>query len=170
MELDAAIEWAEDRLLSTTRDAIDDRVEVAEHEVLLGLSPAALERVEQRLERQRWAAGDVVVARGEPADALLLIVRGTVSVTVPRPGIGPRRLATLSAGMTVGELSFLGGEERTADVVADTDVEVRVLHIDRFRELQAIDPSSAGVLLENLLAILARTARRMTDEIALLAS
>jgi CRP-like cAMP-binding protein len=72
--------------------------------------------------------------------------------------------------MTVGELSFLGGEERTADVVADTDVEVRVLHIDRFRELQAIDPSSAGVLLENLLGILARTARRMTDEIALLAS
>ena len=111
-----------------------------------------------------------MVHAGQPARELFLVSSGTLSVSVPLPdGSGSRRLSTLSAGMVFGELAFLGSERRTADVIADTGVDAWVLDADRFLRLGDEWPALKAAILENLLRIVARTARRMTDEIALLA-
>ncbi len=99
-----------------------------------------------------------------------MITGGRLSVRIP---IGPeasRRLTTLEAGMLVGELAFLGGERRTADVEADTPVEAWVLRTEAFAALAAADPATASAFLEVLLRIVAGIARRLTSEVAALAS
>jgi SulP family sulfate permease len=99
-----------------------------------------------------------------------VITGGRLSVRIPVGRDEFRRLATLEAGTLVGELAFLGGERRTADVHADTPVEAWVLRSDAFAALAASDPATTSAFLAVLLRVVAGVARRMTDEVAELAS
>ena len=94
-----------------------------------------------------------------------------MSVYVPMEGRQRgRRLATLTSGMVLGEVSFLAGGTRTADVIADTPVDAWILDIDTFRRIRATKPEIAAALLENLYAIVAAIAKRLTDEVASIAA
>ena len=170
-ELDAAIEWCEDELLAER--GVDDGLAVValqDHEMVAGLSTENVAHLAAVLDTRRWEPGELVVHVGQPARELFLVSSGTLSVSVPlADGTGSRRLSTVSAGMVFGELAFLGSERRTADVIADTVVQAWVLDAERFARLGDERPALKAAILENLLRIVARTARRMTDEIAQLA-
>jgi CRP-like cAMP-binding protein len=122
-----------------------------------------------RIHRDCSAPGTHIVRRVDVAERLFLITSGQLSVTIERPG-GSQRLATLSAGMVFGELSLIGRERRTADVYADTMVECLALDADEFEAMTEDDPALACAVLANLLRIVGRTARRMTNEVALLSA
>ena len=170
-ELDAAIEWCEDGILGERpARAPDPAVELADHQAVRGISPAGIARLESTMRHRTWVAGELIVRRGTPARELYLITRGELSLTVPLgPGAGTKRLSTVTAGMVLGELAFLGSETRTADVMADSLVEAWVLDSDAFAELGSTDPTLQAAILANLLRIVAGMAKRMTQEIALLA-
>lgn len=64
----------------------------------------------------RWddvAEGARLVARGEPADRLMVLLSGRARVVLPG-----RRNVVLGPGQLVGEMSFVTGESPTADVIA----------------------------------------------------
>lgn len=71
--------------------------------------------------------------------------------------------------MVLREVAFLSGGTRTADVVADTEVEAWMLDDAAFRLLRRRRPMVATVLLENLFGIVAGIAARLADEITGLA-
>lgn len=175
-EFDHALEWCEERLLagaaiggSTAGDAPAElAVTLTDHELTRGLLPGEVERLRSLMVRRRYATGDLLVGAGDPATELFVVVSGRLSVSLPLAGGARRRLTTLTAGSIFGELALLGRDRRTADVVADSAVDCEVLSIDAFNALGRADPLRA-VLLENLLRIVSRTARRMTGELAMLA-
>jgi glutaminase len=174
-DLDLALEWAEDVVLSRDAGPAGPRPErrfvpLASHPAMRGLDAAAVERLRASLERRDFRPGDALVRHGEPAEELFLVTGGRLSVWVPVGAGDARRLATLEAGGMVGELAFLGREQRTADGYADTEVEAYVLHHDAFEALATADPATTTVFLATLLRIVAGIARRMTDEVVLLAS
>jgi CRP-like cAMP-binding protein len=170
-EVDAALEWSEERLLARGDDPRVEGIDVTEHPVLSGLSPEALTALRPALEARTWAPGEMIVRRGEPAGDLYLVTRGELSVYVPMEGrTHGRRLATLTAGMVLGEVSFLSEGQRTADVVADTEVTAMVLEAERFRAIRQREPDVAAALLENLYRMLAQIAARLTSEVAALAA
>ncbi|HSQ71263.1 MAG TPA: cyclic nucleotide-binding domain-containing protein, partial [Rubrivivax sp.] len=108
------------------------------------------------------------VRRGEAADAVYLLMRGEVSIVVPLPQGGSKRLSTLAAGMTFGEAALVAGGTRSADVVADTDVECLVLDTAEFVRLEQELPQLTIRLLHNLLRSSAETTQRLTAEVAAL--
>jgi glutaminase len=170
-ELDLALEWCERTLLRVAGEHVEPpRVELRDHEILRGLSLDGLERVERILRRRRFDPGALAVRRGDVADEIFLITHGEMSVMLDLPGGERRRLATLSPGMVFGELSIMSRERRTADVRADSPVECYSISADDFDQLGVSDPAVKCLLLENLLRVVGRLARRMTDELALLAS
>jgi glutaminase len=174
-ELDLALEWAEDVVLARGMPSPGARPEqrfvpLAEHPAMRGLSPEAVDRLRGTLERREFRPGDALVRHGEPAEELFLVTGGRLSVWVPIGAGDARRLATLEAGGMVGELAFLGREQRTADVYADTEVEAWVLRTEAFETLAAADPGTTTVFLSTLLRIVAGIARRMTQEVVQLAS
>jgi glutaminase len=170
-ELDLALEWCENELLRLAASELDPAsVALRDHELLGGLTAGQVETLERLLEKRRFERGEQVVRKGDAADALLLVTSGHLSVTLRVPDGGTRRLATVSAGMTLGELAIVGRERRTADVWADTHVECFVLTADVLDGLAATDPDLKCVLLENLLRIASRHARRANEELAQLAS
>jgi glutaminase len=71
--------------------------------------------------------------------------------------------------MEFGEMTLLGQSQRTASVVADSEVLCRVLHVDVLERLSLRAPQLKIGLLENLARDLAGKLRGATQWIAALA-
>jgi glutaminase len=170
-DLDRALEWCEDEILRTAGAELGpSSFALRDHELLRGLSASQISALRPLLERRGFERGERVVRTGDEADALFLIMRGHLSVTRELPDGGSRRLATVSAGMTLGELSIASRGPRTADVWADTPVECYALTASVLDELATTDPALKCALLENLLRIASRHARHANEELVQIAS
>ncbi len=169
-DLDAALEWCEQRLLAQANPLLltDRPTTLAGHEACAGLSPESLAVLGAALERRSFAAGTLVIRKGDPADALYLLMHGQVSVVMALPSGEIQRLATFPAGMAFGELAIIGRGERTADVRADTATECYVLAVTALDRLGETHPAIKMTLLENLLRHVSRTVSRLNQEMAAL--
>lgn len=167
-ELDAALEWCEARLLADAGMAADTApLDLRHHELLAGLTDAELDAVTTLLERREFAAGAMVLRPGSAAEELYLITRGQLSVMGTPVDGQPRRLATLSAGMVLGELAFATGRARTSVVWADSPVECYALSSSDVAALARDHPAAEVAILRNLVGITAARASRMRSELAL---
>ncbi len=168
--LDAALEWCERRLLA--RPARDGAAPVAQplagNRLCRGMSDSDVLQLQAQLQYSQHESGSLLVQRGDPADAVYLLAAGEVSVVVPLPAGGHKRLSTLSAGMVFGESAVIAGGQRSADVRADTAVDCWVLRTEVFERMKLAQPHLAITLLHNLLASASETIGRLTAEVAAL--
>ena len=162
-ELDVALERCEALLLPQPEPI---RVALADHDLLMGLTPEAVARLEAGMERRLYVAGERVLQRDDLPEELLLIISGELSVMLDTAD-GSVRAGTLSAGMLLGELALLTDERRSGDVRADTDVEAFALSRAQLTALRGADPTLQAIVLENLVRIVSRRAQVMRDEFAL---
>ena len=110
----------------------------------------------------------MLVRQGDVSGDIFLITKGEVSVVLELDGGQAKRLSTLSAGMTFGELTALTGAARTADVRADTAVECYVLPKAAWDALPEVSATARMGLLENMLRSAAALAMSLTAEVAAL--
>ncbi len=103
------------------------------------------------------SAGVELVRKGEPGDALFVILEGEAVVSAE--GAELNRVGT---GAYFGELAILDGEPRSATVVAETDVKVAVIGIRMFRTMLREFPDLAEQLLIALAGEL-RAARKVPE-------
>jgi CRP-like cAMP-binding protein len=88
-----------------------------------------------------WRAGSTVYERGAPADALYIILSGSVRV------LGARgEVATFTVGDYFGELSLLLGTDHGHEVHAVEDCELMVVPKERFDDLLAGNPALAETI------------------------
>jgi glutaminase len=167
-DLDLALEWCEDELLRRAgREPPVTAVALADHELMVGLSAAELERLDADLGSVTAAPGTILVRRDEPASDVFLVTHGMLSVV---QGDGSdHRLTTLSAGMTFGELAFVDRGVRAADVRADSEVQCRTLEYATIDALATGDPVLYGKLLRNLLRVVVGTLHVVNTEVEHLA-
>jgi di/tricarboxylate transporter len=104
-----------------------------------GLNPVDLARLVGALEEEKHAAHDVIFQEAGGADALYLVDRGRVRVSVRAPE-GERTVTEIGEGMHFGEFGLLLGR-RTASATARTDVSLRKLPRERFEELVRESPT-----------------------------
>ena len=82
-----------------------------------GLDDRELRQIAESLHERRFSAGDTVTKEGAGGAGFFFVDQGEASVTVdgqPRGTIGP--------GDYFGEIALLTGSERTATIVAGTDM------------------------------------------------
>jgi glutaminase len=172
MELDAALEWCENRLIARRSDgwAAPPPVALAEHEFCRGLDQQALAHLERLLERQHFGQGEYIVRKGDAAEEIYLLMSGEVSVVVALPDGRLKRLSTLCAGMTFGELAIVDCAVRSADVRADKPVECYVLPAAAFARLGETHPKLKVALLQNMLRCAYQMVSRLNQEVATLAT
>jgi CRP-like cAMP-binding protein len=75
----------------------------------------------------KYAAGDQIVAKGDPGDSMMAVLNGRVSIGVPSLDGRQVVLSVLRAGDVFGEIALLDGKERTADATALTDCEILIV-------------------------------------------
>jgi flavin reductase (DIM6/NTAB) family NADH-FMN oxidoreductase RutF len=106
--------------------------------VFAALPRELLDPLLARGEELAYGDGELLMRRGEPADALFLVLEGTVRVE--RPG----RLTRLVPGDLVGEIEVLAGGPRIANIHAEGPV--RVLRVPRDALLVALEADSRAAM------------------------
>jgi CRP-like cAMP-binding protein len=102
------------------------------------LDRRGLEAVARHADEVDVKAGARLTEQGRLAYEFFVITQGTASVS--REG---EHVATLGPGDYFGEIGAIEGERRTADVVADTDMDLVVMHARDFRALVRASPEVA---------------------------
>lgn len=105
--------------------------------------------------------GDRIVRKGDIGNELFVILKGAVEVHGSRDG-KEFPIAVLGKGEIFGEMGFLSQTERSADVVALSDLEVLVVNQSFLRKAMNSMPNTANKILFNLSIILCERLRSKT--------
>ncbi len=129
--------------------------------ILAHLSPDGLERLSERGLDMTLAAGQQLFAKGDPGDALFVILEGEIEVSLIQPGGRVLRLASLVAGDVVGEMAVLSDQPRSADATAARRCRLVKLGRETVREALVAEPDALMAIVQDLASRL----RHANDEL-----
>jgi len=159
-----------DRLLAETSGAApaDATFDLGSLGLFAGLATDDLAVLAGAAERVTYPAGAVILREGDAADRVFLLLKGSVSARLDLGDGRSKRLATMDAGVTFGEMALLSGSARSADLIAETPVDCAVIGLAAIAELAATRPALHATLLANLGRLLAERLNRANREIRML--
>jgi SulP family sulfate permease len=156
--VDDALSWVEDRILGIDRQAHLDQplLDLHEMELFKGRKPETISALEVCLQTRSCKQGEKIYSVGEAGDILYLIRRGSVRIIVPSAssGMADHHLATYGRGDFFGGLSFLDGQPRANQAVAQTDTELFALRRQDFDRLGDEHKKLAISLIEAIAHVL----------------
>ncbi|WP_168788569.1 SulP family inorganic anion transporter [Paraburkholderia aromaticivorans] len=152
--LDAGLEWVEDKLLESSAVALKRGDDI--HAMLAPYFTAgSLNALFTYLEVHDLPSGQPLFLRGEPGDALYIIERGRVAVSLPLGNGRSVRLRASSAGTVVGEMAVYTQQPRSADVFAEVPTRVRRLSLAALVALERDNPAAAQQFHRFLVKVIA---------------
>lgn len=123
-----------------------------------------LDELARNMCRRRYARGQVVFVKGEPATSLYVVEEGRVKVLVTSEQGEELIIRVLGVGESFGVVAPLGGVQRWADAVAQTRSVLLILQRDDFLPFVMAHTAVANRLLAVLDAWLRRLAEMAEDE------
>ena len=135
----------------------------------MDFTPEEIHTLNQKLIFKSFKKGETIVKEGDIDRNLFLLTKGSVSVRIHLPESERyKRLITYSPGVTFGEIAFLDGNPRSADVWSDEDSETYLLSPDEYAVLQNETPEIAVKLVRNIALDMSERLRIRTDEVRVL--
>jgi glutaminase len=165
-DIDTALEAAEEAVLSgyyETRDTT--KYAFGAIDLLRGLDEDAYRLLEHIVSVFHFEPGQQILTQGDEANALFVIVRGSVSVTVDLPGGQRRRIGSIGPGHSFGEMALVDGGRRTANVHADERVIAYGFSIDGLNTVSKERPEVLVTILRNIVSSLAGRLKLANEEI-----
>jgi NTE family protein len=135
----------------------DRLISLASVATFRGLPAADLARLEAALQPRMIARGDALVAEGDAADALYVVVSGRFAVEIAGQA---DPVTEISKGGTIGEIAFFAGGARTATVRAIRDSVVVGLSRADFDDISQRAPQIWQAITATLAERLAAETRR----------
>jgi CRP/FNR family cyclic AMP-dependent transcriptional regulator len=118
--------------------------------------------------RRRFAANEVIVHAGDPADSIHFVSSGHVAILVTTPLGHQLTFTILGPGESFGELSLLSGVSTRSATVRALDVtETLVLRHAELQRLRRDDPRVNDALLKVVCAQVLRLSARLTEHLYL---
>ena len=131
------------------------------HDFFRDLPAPLLARIAERSRVVAHAAGDVIFAKGDEGDSLLVVIDGMVRISVLSADAREVVLNLIGPGQVFGEIALLDGLQRTAEARADADCRLLVLGRGDFRALLLAEPLIGVRLLE----VVGRRLRRTSEQV-----
>lgn len=146
---DEALEAAENLVLGGALDALPEAGDQPSWcDVLSDVDP---ELIRPMMRLRRLEPGEAVIERGQAGDSLFIAQSGLYSTTVDLQELDGQlratRMATFAPGMCFGEIAFITGLPRSADVVCTTGGFCWELLREDFDQLRLDHPQTAIQLL-----------------------
>jgi CRP-like cAMP-binding protein len=123
------------------------------------LPDAVLDAIAQRGQGKTYARGDFVFRRGDPGDRLMLIVAGTIKLTIISARAKEVVLQFAGTGEVFGEIAALDGRPRTASAIALEGSEVFIVHS---RDLLPLLTTCPQAMLEIVRSLCERARTRVS--------
>jgi CRP-like cAMP-binding protein len=112
-------------------------------------------------ETRDFAAGDAVVSAQTKDQDIMVVLEGRVRVETLQGDL----IGELRTGAMIGEIAFLDGKGRTANVFSVGATKVVVIPADRLRELMKQSPRLESVILRNAALALCQRLREANQQI-----
>ena len=141
---DQGLEQAEELILAAHGQPVhEERGSLVAQLAAVGDAPDVERRLAPFVTRVAFAPGATLMRQGQPADDMIFLESGRVSIVLQEKDAAPVHLRTLTPGTLVGEIALVRGGSRTASVIAVTPCEA--VRIDRagLARLEAEDPALA---------------------------
>jgi SulP family sulfate permease len=149
-DMDHALEKIEELLLTEAPD-FDPSAGLIQHLVAaIGPHPRMTDLV-ATMTRMSLEPEAALIMAGDDANDVYFVAKGRVRIQVQLPNGRTLRLRTMIGGAIVGEIALYLHQKRTADVIAETPVEVFRLNSADLARLEREDPEVA-ILAHRLLA------------------
>jgi SulP family sulfate permease len=162
--LDAGLEWVEENLLASRAPAPALQRDDDLHALLAPhFTASALNILSSYLEVHELLAGKPLFLRGDPGDALYLIERGRVAVSLSLGNGRSMRLRACCPGTVVGEMAVYTQQPRSADVFAEMPTRVRKLSLAALVALEQENPAAAQQFHRFLVKVIASRLSLATD-------
>ncbi len=168
---DAALEFCENEVLASVMAGhrMDPNcATLAECGIFRDCDEAELKLLDEHLDSISHAAGETIIQTGANADELFVGTSGSVEVRLRLDANRSQRLDVLFGGMSFGEVAFLDGSPRSADIVAVAPVTCRVIHRAFFNELGEKHPLLKAKILNRIALQLCERLRQANLEISAL--
>ena len=151
-DLDRALEAAEDLLLSEAPANAPHQSMIwsAASCLLRNLSAQQKVQVEGLMVPRLYKTGDYIFRTGELSDRLVVLQHGSADVLIDMGADENSRPAGFRRGALVGEIGFLDGSMRSADVLAIEDVMTSELSAESFQRMTNDAPELAILVLRNI--------------------
>jgi sulfate permease, SulP family len=143
LDVDRAIEQAEDDLLRSQAPMESAEILLPEVALFAGFEPSDIQAIAAYMKRKTYEPGAVVFREGEPGDEVLVATKGTASAYLHLQNGANIRLATFAPGTVFGELAILDRGPRAASVIADGELVCYSLSRADYAALADKSPSAA---------------------------
>jgi SulP family sulfate permease len=164
-DLDRALEACEDGLLEQhglqhDRPSFDDAIDD------LPGGRATWEAVRPWFASVERDAGTHVLRQGDAADDFWILAEGRVSAVLQRADGSTIRLERLAPGQVIGELGFVTGAPRSADIVVDEDARLYRMTRSAWDDLSERRPELAIAMRDLLLRLAAERVGHLSTALA----
>jgi CRP-like cAMP-binding protein len=138
-----------------------DSASLQKYSLFGALLPEDIERIKPYMEAAEAAAGEVVIAEGEPNDRIYFILDGRVRVSK-----GGHPLVEIPEGETFGEMELLDVMPSVATIEALVPCHFVTISCRGIHGIFHLDSRIFGIIIMNLARDLSRRLRHMDEEVA----
>lgn len=110
-------------------------------------------------------AGSTIFNEGDPGSYMALLVRGQVEIIKHDHEGKPHRIGLITRGKTVGEMSIIDGEPRSASCVAAQDSVLLVLTKENYGRIIKERPGLAVQILARLAKLMSQRLRGVSGQL-----
>ncbi len=119
-------------------------------EIFKGLDETGYTKLANITVEKTYKPGDYVVRKGDPSDALYILVEGICDVKIEYGDKKQFTIHKLNSGDVFGEIGFIDGRPRSADIVAVEPSKVVALHREVLWDFAKSNPEIGLKIMHNL--------------------
>ncbi len=154
-DLDHALEYCEKIIISAHSPPMDEEIYPVREQLRRAFADSRhAQTFEKYLEPVLLARGEFLIRQRDGSDDLFFIERGRVAVILEKPDGSLLRVNAMGPGTVVGEIAFLLGSPRSANVVVEADIVARKLTRKSLVTIRKHDPELAVAFHEFLARML----------------
>lgn len=126
---------------------------------------AQVKRLAACMDVHKVSPQTVLFYEGDKSTYMVLIVKGQVHVVKFDSQRTPKRIATLGPGKTIGEMSIIDGEPRSASAVSASDATLLVMTTENFHRLMDEWPRVAVILIQKIAKLMSQYLRQTSGRL-----
>jgi CRP-like cAMP-binding protein len=131
------------------------------HPYFADLSPEAFEQLCRYAKHTVLKRGTTIFSKGDPGNSLMVVISGTVKISISSPDGRNAILNLIGPGEVFGEMSVLSNQPRSADGTANSNCELFVIDRREFLPFVRSQPSLAMKFIE----LLCERVRQTSDQV-----
>ena len=129
------------------------------------LNLAEIGLLSQFLQVFRAQVGQEVIREGDAGDFMMFVIEGSIQVFKQGNNDAPRLIAVVGSGKTLGEMSLIDGDPRSASCIADRVTVMGVLTRESLASIILEQPILGAKILMELVVMLSHRLRETSSQL-----